>query len=77
MQLTNIKKLANSQDLGNLETIQINKPFFVISKTGINKITPVPITTMEKGRFIRVMHFYCNNKPFVRLSGIVKMLDIK
>ena len=34
MRLTNIKKLANSQDLGTIETIQINKPFFVITKMG-------------------------------------------
>jgi|SaaInlV_150m_DNA_3_1039698.scaffolds.fasta_scaffold20031_2 hypothetical protein len=77
IQLTDIVKLAKAQDKGNLDTFKINKPFNVVTKTGIVKVTPVPITTMEKGKFVKVMHFKVGGKQFVKLSGIVKLLGIK
>lgn len=75
--LTDIVKLAKAQDKGNLDTFKINKPFKVLTKTGITTVTPVPITSMEKGKFVKTMHFKVGGKQFVKLSGIVKMLGIK
>ena len=76
VKLTDISKLANAQDKGNLDTLKLNKPFNVLTKTGITKVTPIPVTSMAKGKFVRTMHFKVGQKQYVRLSGVVKHLGI-
>jgi len=74
--LTDIVKLAKAQNKGNLDMFQFTKPFNVMTKTGITKVTPVPITTMDKGKFVKQIHFKVQGKQFVKLSGVVKLLGI-
>ena len=76
-ELTDIIRLSRAQDEGNLDTFQLRKPFNVLTKNGIVKVTPVPVTTMEGGRFVKTMHFKVQGRQFVRLSGVAKHLGIK
>jgi len=74
--LTDIVKLAKAQDKGNFDTFTLTKPFNVLTKTGITKVTPIPVTSMDKGKFTRTMHFKVGQKQFVKLRGVVKYLGI-
>ena len=76
IQLTDIVALANAQDKGNLDTSKLKKPFNVLTKTGIIKVTPFSKTTMEKGHFVTHTYFKVAGKEFIRLSGVVKLLNI-
>ena len=49
---------------------------FRSTKHGIVTVTTVPITTMDKGKFVTQIHFKVGNKQFAKLSGVVKLLGL-